>query len=102
MPFFKCILEAVFCEGVQHGLRFYSDHLSCGKMANFQSWKEEEDAGVQVRRVEWVGYNSYVLFGQNLSVEKERGETLRCRDATAKFLSPKFVANSSHIFMQSP
>jgi hypothetical protein len=36
MPFFKTTLEVVFCEGVQHRLRFCLDHLSCVKMAAFQ------------------------------------------------------------------
>jgi hypothetical protein len=30
---FKCILEVVFCEGVQQSLRFCLDHLSSVKMA---------------------------------------------------------------------
>jgi hypothetical protein len=29
LPFLKCILEVVFCEGVQHCLQFCLDHLSC-------------------------------------------------------------------------
>jgi hypothetical protein len=35
MPFFKFILEVVFCVGVQYCLRFYLDHLNCVKMAAF-------------------------------------------------------------------
>jgi hypothetical protein len=42
LPFFKCILEVVFCEGVQHRLRFCLDHLSCVEMrpSNFIFNKE--------------------------------------------------------------
>jgi hypothetical protein len=36
LQIFKCILEVVFCESVQHRLRFCLDHLSCVKMAAFQ------------------------------------------------------------------
>jgi hypothetical protein len=32
----KCILEAVFCEAVQHSLWFCLHHLSCVKMAAIQ------------------------------------------------------------------
>jgi hypothetical protein len=39
---FKCILEVVFCEGVQHRLRFCLDHLSCVKMAAFQFYRQSE------------------------------------------------------------
>jgi hypothetical protein len=40
--FFKCILEAVFREGVQHPLQFSLDHLSCIKMASFQVYFQSE------------------------------------------------------------
>jgi hypothetical protein len=36
LPFLKRILEAVFCEGVQHRLEFCLDYLNCIKMATFQ------------------------------------------------------------------
>jgi hypothetical protein len=35
LPFFKCILEVMFCEDVQDRMRFCLDHLSCVKMAAF-------------------------------------------------------------------
>jgi hypothetical protein len=35
LPFLKCILEVVFCESVQHRLRFCLNHLNCVKMAAF-------------------------------------------------------------------
>jgi hypothetical protein len=36
LPFLKCILEVVLCEGVQHRLRFCFDHLNSVKMTAFQ------------------------------------------------------------------
>jgi hypothetical protein len=36
LPFFKCILEVMVCEGVQQCLQFCLDRLSCVKMAAFQ------------------------------------------------------------------
>jgi hypothetical protein len=36
LPLFQCMLEVVFCKGIQHRLRFCLDHLSCVKMAAFQ------------------------------------------------------------------
>jgi hypothetical protein len=57
---FKCILEAMFCEGVQHLLRFYLDHLNCVKMAAFQFCIQ---SGKQ-RRVGCVRDNSHVGFGK--------------------------------------
>jgi hypothetical protein len=36
LPFCKCILEVIFCEGVQYRLQFYIDDLNCVKMAEFQ------------------------------------------------------------------
>jgi hypothetical protein len=51
----KCTLEVVFCECVQHRLRFCLDHFNCVKMA----------AGKQ-RKVRWVADDSHVAFGQKL------------------------------------
>jgi hypothetical protein len=36
LPFFKCILEVVFCVGVQHHLQFCFNHINRVKMADFQ------------------------------------------------------------------
>jgi hypothetical protein len=36
LQFFKCILEIVFCESVQHHLRLCLNHLSYIQMAAFQ------------------------------------------------------------------
>jgi hypothetical protein len=67
LPFFKCILEFVFCEGVQHRLQFYLDHLNCVKTAAFQiylqSGKQRKVAREQVRRAGWVEDYSHVVFG---------------------------------------
>jgi hypothetical protein len=67
LPFFKCILEVVFCEGVQHRLRFCLNHLNYLKMAAFQflsSIKETEKSRVG-------GVDSHVVFLQKLLVKKE-------------------------------
>jgi hypothetical protein len=66
LPFFKCILDVVFCEGVQHHLRFCLDHLNCVKMADFQFYLQ---SGKQ-KKVGWVGDDSHVVFGQKFSGEK--------------------------------
>jgi hypothetical protein len=85
LPFFKCILEVVFFDGVQRRLRFCLDHLNCVKMAAFQfylqSWKQRK-----------VGKRG------------EKGNVRLCivlMQQPAPF-SPKFGAKSSHIFTQSP
>jgi hypothetical protein len=81
LPLFKCILEFLFCEGVQHGLWFCLDHLSCVKMAAFQLGKQ--------RIVRWVGVDSHVVFGQKYPGEKG-SMRLYCRDATASPFVTKF------------
>jgi hypothetical protein len=42
LPFFKYILEHVFCEGVQHCLQFFLDHLNCqnGSLSVLSSIRE--------------------------------------------------------------
>jgi hypothetical protein len=72
LPIFKCVLEVVFCESIQHRLRFCLDHLSCVKMATFQFYFQ---SGKQ-RKVEWVGSDGHVLFGQNFLGEK--GNVRQC------------------------
>jgi hypothetical protein len=42
LPFLKCILDIIFCEGVQHRLRFYLDHLICVKVAVSSIGKAQE------------------------------------------------------------
>jgi hypothetical protein len=65
--FLKFILEVVFCEAVQHRLRFYLDHLSCVKTAAFQFYLQ---SGKQ-RKVGLVGDDSHVVFDQKFPGEKE-------------------------------
>jgi hypothetical protein len=48
LTFFKRILEVVFCEGVQHRLRFCLHHLSCDKTASFRFYLQ---SGKQKSRV---------------------------------------------------
>jgi hypothetical protein len=64
LPFFKCILEIVFCKDVQHGLRFCLDHFSCVKMVAFQFYLQRGN-----KKVGWVGDDSHV-FGQKFPGEK--------------------------------
>jgi hypothetical protein len=66
LPISKCILEVVFCEAVQHCLRFCLDRLSCVKMAAFQFYLQ---SGKQ-RKAGWVGDDSHVVFGQKFPCEE--------------------------------
>jgi hypothetical protein len=65
---FKYILEVVFCEGVQHHLRFCLDPLNCVKMAAFQfylqSGKQRKLWRGQVRQVGWVWDDSHIVFSK--------------------------------------
>jgi hypothetical protein len=83
---FKCILEVSFCEGVQHRLRFYLDHLNFVKTAAFQAGKKRKVLGSQVIRVGWL----------------EKESVRRCIVVMQQpvLLWPKFWAKSSHIFTQ--
>jgi hypothetical protein len=90
LPFFKCVMEVVFCEGVQH--RFCLHHLNYVKMADFHSGKQT--------KVGWLGDGSHVVFGQNFPDEK--GSVRRCVVVMQQLvLSPKLGAKSSHIFEQA-
>jgi hypothetical protein len=68
LSLFKCILEVVFCEGVQHRLRLCLDHLNCVKMAAFQFHLQ---SGKQ-RKVGWLGEDSQVVFGKKKSLVKKK------------------------------
>ncbi len=74
LPFLKCILEAMFCEGVQHCLHFCLDHLNCVRLAAFQlhlqSKEQRKISGSQVRRVGLVEDDSDVVFGLKKSMVK--------------------------------
>jgi hypothetical protein len=89
LPFLKCTLEIVFCEDVQHRLRFCLNRLNCVKMAASQSYLQSEK-------------QRKVVFGQKFPGEK--GSVRQCVVMMQQpvLLSPKFEAKSSHIFMQSP
>jgi hypothetical protein len=67
LPFCKCILEVVFCEGVQHRLRFCLHHLNCVTMAVFQFYLQSE----KQRKVGWVGTTAMLLSVKNCLVKKE-------------------------------
>jgi hypothetical protein len=66
LPFFKCILEIVLCEDVQHRLRFCLDLPYCVKMADFQFYLQ---SGEQ-RTEGWVGGGSHVGFDKKFTGEK--------------------------------
>jgi hypothetical protein len=68
----------VFCEGVQHRLRFCLDHVSCVKMAAFQFYFQ---SGKQ-RREEWARDDSHVVSAK-IPWWKRKCETVCCHDATA-------------------
>jgi hypothetical protein len=67
LPFLKCILEVLFCESVQHRLRFCLDHFSYVKIAAFQFCLPSEK-NEYVRR---VGDVSHVVLVKNSPVKKE-------------------------------
>jgi hypothetical protein len=58
LPFFKCILEVVLLECVQHRLLFGLS-LICVNMAAFQFHLQLKEH----RKVGWVGDGSHVVFG---------------------------------------
>jgi hypothetical protein len=68
----------VFCEGVQHRLRFCLDHLNCLKRAAFQfclqSRKQKEKQG-ELRM-------TLILFLVKYSLVKRKCGTVSCLDAT--------------------
>jgi hypothetical protein len=80
LPFFKCILEVVFYECVQHSLQFCLDHLNNVKMVAFQFYLQSGKQG----KVEWV---EHVVFGQKFPSEKK--SVMLCQDTTASYFSTK-------------
>jgi hypothetical protein len=97
LPWFKCTLKSVFCEGVQHHLRFCLDHLNCFKIVAFQFYPH---SGKQNSRV--VGNYSNIIFGKKFSVEK--GSVRRCVVVMQQPvpLSPKIGAVCSQIVKLLP
>jgi hypothetical protein len=93
---FKCVLKVVFCEGVQHRLRFCLDHLNCVKTAAFQFYVQ---SGKQKSRV-GRGRQSF-CFGRKFS-DGKGSVRRRVVVKQLEILSPKFGVMSSHIFTQSP
>jgi hypothetical protein len=67
LPFFKCVLVVVSCEGVQHRLQFCLDHLNCLKMVALQFYLQ---SGKQ-RKVGWVEDDSHVCFGEKFPGENK-------------------------------
>jgi hypothetical protein len=83
LPFSKCMLEIMFCVGVQHRLRFCLHHLNCVKME--ETGKRCRD---QVRRV-WSEGARVMLFLEKGSVRRFIVMMLQ-----PVLLSPKFGAKS--------
>jgi hypothetical protein len=77
----KCFLKVVFCEAVQHRLRFRLDHLNCVKMAAFLFYLQSG----KYRKVVLVVDDSHFFFVTN-SLVKKKCWTVRCLDTTARFL----------------
>jgi hypothetical protein len=97
LPFLNCILEVVFCDDVQHRIRFCPQHLNCVNMAAFQFYLQ---SGKQ-KKVGGVGDDNHVALGQKFHDEK--GCVRRCVVVMQQpvLLSPNFGAKSSQIFTQS-
>jgi hypothetical protein len=95
---FKSMLGVVFCEGVQHRLRFCLDHLNCVKMAFFQFYFQ---SGKQ-RKVWLVGDGSHAVSSQKSPGEK--GSVSLCVVVMHQpfLISSDFGGKSLHIFKQSP
>jgi hypothetical protein len=78
------ILEVVFCEGVQHRLRFCLDHLNYVKLEAyrfyFQSSKQECRVGG-----EWKS----CCFWSEIPCWKRKGETVNCCDETVSYFVTK-------------
>jgi hypothetical protein len=86
MPFFKCILEIVFCEGVQHCLLFCLNHLICVICVPFSficNWEN--------RKIGWVGDDSHVVFSQKFLGEKGSVRWCVVMMQQPVLLSPKFM-----------
>jgi hypothetical protein len=74
----------VFCDGVQHSLRFFLDHLNCVKvgLSVLPSIMETEKSRVG-------GVRQSCCFWSKIPWWKRKFETVRCRDATASLFSTK-------------
>jgi hypothetical protein len=88
----------MFCEAVQHRLRFCLGHFNCVKMATTTNKSRKG----QVRQVGWVGDESHVVSGQGFPGEKVLVKRFVVMMQQSVPLSPMLGAKSSHIFMQSP
>jgi hypothetical protein len=91
LPFCKCILEVVFCEGVQHHLWSCLDHRNCVKRAVFQF---DLQLGKQKSMVGGVWLSS--CFWSKILWWKRKCEMVSVP------LSWMFRAKSCHISTQSP
>jgi uncharacterized Fe-S radical SAM superfamily protein PflX len=60
LPFLKCTLEVVFCESIQHRLRFSLDQHICTKLATHQFHLQSE----KQKKIEWVGPTVMLLWSK--------------------------------------
>jgi hypothetical protein len=66
LPFFKCILEVVFFENIQHRQRIFLDHLNCVKIEASLLSSIGETENSRMGR----GDDSHVMFGKKFPGEK--------------------------------
>jgi hypothetical protein len=99
LAFFKCILEVVFCEGVQHCLRFCLIHFNCIKMvvSSIGEKRESHTGPSQMRRIGGRGVTVMLLL---VKCPDEKQCVVMMQQPVP--LSPKFETKPSHTFMQPP
>jgi hypothetical protein len=88
----KCTLEVVFCESVQHSLRFCLNHFNYVKMAALQFYPQSK----KQRKVWWVEDDSHFFFRFRNPLVKNKCEIVRCREATPSSIVAKVQGEFSH------
>jgi hypothetical protein len=80
--FLKCMLEIMFCEGVQHALQFCPDHLSFVRMlGNRKVTRAKSD-----KLISWVVDESNIAFGKKFPGERRLCKMVHCHDAKPLYL----------------
>jgi hypothetical protein len=97
LPFFKCILEVMFCSTPPAVLPRSPEFWQNGGLSVLSSV-----ATGQVRQVGWTGDNSHFAFGQKFPGEKVSVRWCIVMMQQPVLLSSKFRVKPSHIFTQSP
>jgi hypothetical protein len=93
----KCVVEVVFCEGIQHSLRFCLDHLTVSK------WRPFSLIFNQGNRENYSGWGTTVILFllKNSLVERSVRRWVFMTQQPV-LLSSNFVTKFSHFFTQSP